>query len=99
MTVKEFMIESGIPMHLNGFDMVRRAIELRIEYPDHTVCEIEMVIAQENHKSYSCVERSIRCAILQFNPKNKNVQNVIKDNITTAAFIKSAAYAISNNLL
>ena len=101
MTVDEFMLKSGIRMGLKGYDVTKRAIELQVKYPEKTISEITMVIAQEKSKSYDAITRNMRSAVVEcYGKMDDSIKKIFQGEEPTAGkFVKTVAYALSNNLL
>lgn len=103
MNVNEYMVKSGIPAHLKGFEATKRAIELCIEKPDIGCMEIYNTIAKEYGISSYAVERRIRFALNQgFRNMDEELKNIIfnnEDHLTRIHYIKNVAFAITNGII
>ena len=104
MTVNEFMQKSGIPLHLKGYENVKKSIEILIEHPEFNMKQVWSEASEALHCNYNNVERNIRFII---NESYKNMDSNIKKTCfngkkktpTTAEYLKSVACAIRNNLI
>lgn len=103
MTVKEFMNVSGIPLHLYGYDLIKEALEMLIEKPNMSICAIDDTLARKRNASSDAVKSNIRTAIDRGYPKlDTNIKSVLfgnAENVSTAAYLKSVATAIRNNII
>lgn len=103
MTVQDFMLVSGAPMHLTGYEMLKEAIEIEIEGPVKPIMAVYEVVAKTHNTTAYSVERNIRTAIqkgysnLDADIKKKLFRNAEK--VATGNYIKTISYAIRNNLI
>lgn len=104
MTVNEFMQKSGIPLHLKGYESVKKSLEVLVEHPEFSMKQTWCMTAEELNCNYNNVERNIRFII---NESYRNMDSGIKRVCfhgkkkvpTTAEYLKSIACAIRNNLI
>ena len=103
MTVKQFMVKSGIPLHLKGYDYLKTAIEIHIENPEETVYNIIEKVGEMYNYSDASIERCIRTAIKNgFENMDKDIKSIVfkTDAVPSIAqYIKSVSYAIRYNLI
>lgn len=99
-TVNEFMLKSGVPAALKGFELVKRAIEICMENPEISCMELYEVLGNEKGISKGAVEHRIRTAIKRgFNDMDKNLKQRLfgdKVHIRNNDYIKNVAYAIKH---
>ena len=105
MTVQDFMLVSGVPMSLKGYDLLKEAIEINIEEqvkPIPIMAVYEDIARKHNANAYT-VERNIRTAIRKGYPnldadiKEKLFRNA--ERVASGNYIKTISYAIRNNLI
>lgn len=102
MTVKEFMVKSGTPLHLKGYEFLKTAIELHVEDPERKVYHIMEEVAKKNEYSLINIEKNLKTAIVNgFDNMDKDIKSIVFKNVrpTTAKYIRSVSYAIRNNLI
>lgn len=100
MTVNEFMLKSGVPACLKGFELLQRAIEICMEDPEISCMELYEVLGNEKGISKIAAERRIRTAVKRgFNDMDKNLKQRLfgdKVYIRNNDYIKNVAYAIKH---
>lgn len=103
MTVQDFMLVSGVPMHLTGYELLKEAIEISIEEPVKPIMAVYEDIARKHNANACTAERNIRTAIqkgypnLDADTKKKLFYNA--ERVATGNYIKTISYAIRNNLI
>lgn len=104
MKVAEFMKKAGVPMHIKGYDMMKQALELKVDHMDWSAERVYLDMAIKRKCNHKAVERNIRTAIhISYPLMDEAVKNAIFGSLTkrpgTGTYITSVAYAISNNLI
>lgn len=104
LTVNDFMKKSGIPMHLKGYEILSKCIELGVDNPDMTVSEMYEKIYIESKCSHWSVDRNIRTAIRKGYPyMDEKIKNTlfqtVKDVPPSGEFIKTVSYAIRKDVI
>lgn len=103
MTVQEFMVKSGVPMHLKGHEFLKDALMKHIEHPEKKISAIITEVASDYKSSYLAAERDIRTAIDKGYPdmdkalKSRLFNN--RDKVTTGELIRTVSYAIRNRII
>ena len=98
--VEKFLFDAGVKMSLKGFEPLKQIIELELDEPDVGLCDLMNQVAKENGVTFSRLERSVRYAI-QSCEMNEEVSRFFngKKKVTNKVFVKTAVYAIKNNLV
>ena len=90
-------------MSLKGYDMLKQAIELRIENPATSVGDIFLKISIKSGCTIYAVERNVKTVLLKAYPlmdtKLKETIFMNRTSVTVTEYIKSVAYAIRNNVI
>lgn len=103
LTVDEFLMQAGTPVHMKGYQTLKRAIEITMNDFDAGMCDTLEVIGKEHGCTFISCERATRYAITKcyktMDPAMKNKLFHGKERVTMKEFVKTAAYAIKNNLV
>lgn len=102
--VVEFMKKVGVPMHLKGYDMMRQALELKMDHMDWSAECIYSAVAIKSGCKNDAVERNIRTAIsISYPHMDEEVKSALFGKTTkrpgTSMYITSVAYALKNKLI
>ena len=103
MTVNEFMVKSGISVHLKGFEAVEYAINICMENSEIDTMKIYEIVSNKFGISEKGAERRIRFAIKQgFNLMDEKLKLTLFGNkvyIRNRDYLKTVAYAIKNHVI
>ena len=103
MSVQEFMMKSGVPIHLKGYAYIQEAIEYCIKEPDSKIGVVEMELAKAHNTTTACIERDIRTALNKGYPyMDEDIKQKLfrgKSKATTALFVKTISNAIRYKMI
>lgn len=105
MSVQEFMQKSGIPNKLKGYELIKNAIQIKLDNPDMNMSQIKEVLGEMHGYNTGTVENVMKWAIQhKFFNMDVRLKNIMFDYLkdvapTTKEYVEGVAYAIRYSII